>query len=201
MIRLSIISFVFGVLATLMLVTYCTPSDPVIVSEQSDTSTVITPGDSAATAKPVVIISPGVIDYFPDTIRDTTWLYHEIDTAAILADYIKHRRGHDTIVDDSSTMVAIGWHVHRNRLISVQAFVQNRRAVEIHHTTTIMQQVEQPRGRLYAGLGVGRSPDQFGLAPALAYQSKRQVLYTLNYDIIHKDIYLTVFFPLWPSGR
>ncbi len=162
---------------------------------EASTHTTIVPGDSVPVPKPVVIIKPGKVVY------DTMWQYYPVDTAAILADYHAHRFGNDTAVNDSSVMVSLAWHVHRNRLQSVQAFVQNRRAVEIHHHTTIIREIEQPHGRVFAGLGFGRSPEQFGLAPGLGYLSKRQNFYTLNYDVLNKDIYFSMYFPLWPSGR
>ncbi len=160
--------------------------------EISDTTdTIYLPGDPVPIPYPVVEIRDRWI-----TIYDT--IIREVDTAAILRDYFAHRHGYDTLANDSSVFVAIGWHVTQNRLISLTPYIANRKPTTIIHRTTVIREVEKKRNQYFMGVGVGRSPDQFGLAGSLALFTRQQNLYSLHYDMLNKDFYVTFYWRIPP---
>ncbi len=101
-------------------------------------------------------------------IHDTTYLYREIDTAAILADYFAERHyNNQTLIDDSLLLVSINAVVTQNRLQWVQPTVKIRQPLTIHHHITMpVQKNEQHWGLAAGGFGYN-SPAVFDAGPAL----------------------------------
>jgi hypothetical protein len=119
-----------------------------------------------------------------------------VDTAAILAAYFSENYYTNyPIVDDSNVFVSFDALVSENRLRWVVPYVQIKRPRVINHYTTVIQETEQ-RNKLFAGLGIGRSLNSFGLAPSLALLTKRQSLYSLHYDVMNKDLYFSMYFKI-----
>lgn len=144
-------------------------------------------GDTVAVPYPVIVPK-----YITKVVHDTIPI--DVDTAAILADYFAKVYGTDTLANDSSVFVSVDWMVMMNQLMWIRPHIMNRRATVVYQT---VMQMDKPRNRYFAGLGVGRSPNEFGLAPSVALLTKRQNLYTLNYDVLNQDIYFTVYFKLY----
>jgi hypothetical protein len=106
----------------------------------------------------------------PDTV------FIGADTAAILADYFATRQYADTLMNDTSALIALSEAVSQNRIAERTLTFQNRRATYI--TTTIVQPA-QPKLQLYAGAVAGK-----GLAaPVVQMGYKRWIVgagYNLN---------------------
>jgi len=166
----------------------CSRMEPV-VEHIYQNDTIWMPGDTVLKPYPVVEIDTNYI-----TIYDSTIIIQQVDTTAILRDYFTHRYSYNNVlVDDSNTFVSIDWHVNRNRLISVKPYVINRKPTA--YITTI-QEVEKKRNRYFAGIGIGRSPSSFGLAPSVALLTKREHLYSIHYDVLNKDFYFTMYWKI-----
>ncbi len=163
------------------------------VSSQSTTTNVVVPGDS------IVIKGDTVwLDAKPVIIIDTVFEQLPIDTNAILADYYARKQGRWILVDDTSLFVAINFEVYKNRLQWVVPETQNRRPVlvQINETYNLYQEVIKARNKYFGGIGIGRSPESFGLAPSLALLNRKNNLYSLSYDVLNKDFYFTIYFQL-----
>lgn len=143
-------------------------------------------GDSVPKPYPVFIIKR--VD---SIVYDT--IYPGIDTSAILADYFAKIYGNDTLANDSSVFVSIQYMVTHNRLIWVLPSIANRRASV---TNTVQNTINPPvlKTSFYAGVGVGRSPTEFGLTANLYMISKQNHGYGLSFDPINRDVYFTM---LW----
>ena len=100
------------------------------------------PGDSVPYA--VTVDRP-----IPQYIDTGGWRYYDIDTLAILRDYLSKVAYNDTLKDDSSAFIAIVDTLSRNRIQSRTLYYANRRPTIINNTT-ITQTIPETM-RLYAG--------------------------------------------------
>jgi len=150
------------------------------------TKDTITIRDTVLKAYPVIFVDTNFI-----TIYDSTIIIQHVDTSEIIRDYLAHRHGLETLVDDSNTFVSIEYHVHRNRLISVKPYIINRKPTSII-TTFLPEPVSY--NKYFAGIAIGRSPTSFGIGASLALLNKKDHLYNLSYDFINKDVYFTLYF-------
>lgn len=144
-------------------------------------------GDSIPYPVPVRV---PVISY-RDT-GSTHWRYKDIDTAAILKAFFARNFIADTLVNDTSLFIAVYDTVSENRIIY--------RKPKIHYFPTIIQKTTfiptPPVRKVFVGIGIGRNPNEFGLAPAALYISKKDNAYTAHYDFFNKDIYFTYFWKI-----
>jgi len=145
-------------------------------------------GDSIPVPYPVVKI-----------VKEDSIVYRnipaQIDSAAVAREYYAERYYKQYhIANDSSIFISIDALVSENKLRWVVPYVQIKKPQVINHYTTIIQEVEQ-RNKLFYGFGVGRNPNEFSLTGNLALYTKQHTLYSISYDIIHKDIYFTMYFP------
>ncbi len=154
------------------------------------TDTIIEPGDSIVVETQLPAPDPDTVILIPDTIIQL----QAVDTAAILADYFLQRIYRDTLKDDSSAFIRHDLTIYQNRITDSKLHFQNRRA-----KTVIKQTIspgESHRAKVFAGLSVGRSPEEFGAALNLALLTKRDHLYAAQYDFLNKDIYFTMYWKI-----
>jgi hypothetical protein len=151
-----IISVLIGLLFLQMECHRC----PELPENNCDSDTLYIPGDPYPKPYPVVAIV-----YHDSIVYDT--VPQKVDTALILKDYFAKIYGHDTIADDSSVFVAVNYMVTQNRLKWLKPAIQNRKPTTIIQNTSIIEKYE-PRLKLFAGVGVGRSLTSFGLAASIS---------------------------------
>ena len=125
-------------------------------------------GDSVPYAVRVPVPVPRYVEAPPDTV------FMHADTAAILADYFLTRRYADTLLNDTSALIALSETVARNRLTARALTFQNRRPTYI--TTTVLQ--PEPRARVYAGAMAGR-----GLAAPMVQVEWRRWSFGAGYNL------------------
>lgn len=143
-------------------------------------SKTVVPGDSVAVAYKVVL--PKTTDTIYQSIPAS------IDTAAIIRNYFASFRGTDTLANDSSVFVSINWTVSQNSLTAIQPFIANRRPTSIISLSPVVH----PKNKLYAGFLLGSQGRQPGFGPALSYQSKNDVLYSISYDLFNREVHLSM---------
>lgn len=115
-----------------------------------------------------------------------------IDSLVIARAYFSKRMGIDTLVNDSLYLLSLSWEVQENKPTFFQPTIVDRKPTTIISHTII----EKPRNKVFVGIGVGGSPNSFGLAPSVALYTKRENLYTASYDVINKDFYVTFFYKI-----
>ncbi|MBU1010947.1 MAG: hypothetical protein KKD74_12510 [Bacteroidetes bacterium] len=145
------------------------------------------PGDSIPKPYPEVKPEPFKVIYVEVPTN--------IDTSEILRKYHSEVYGRDTLANDSSVFVAVDWMVTKNRPVFFRPEIANRKPVAINHYTTYTFE-NPPVTRYFAGINIGRAPGEFGLGPSGALLTKKETLYTINWDMLNKDVYLTVLWNL-----
>ena len=115
-----------------------------------------------------------------------------IDSLAVARAYYAQRIGIDTLVNDSLYLLSLSWQVQENKPTFYQPTIVNRRPTVVISNTII----EPARNKYFIGFGVGRSPEQFGLAGSVALVTKKDNLYTMSYDVINKDFYVTFYYKI-----
>ena len=154
----------------------------------SKTDTCYIVGDSIP--YPYPIITTVKVD---SIIHDTT--FRKVDTALILADYFAKVYGNQILADDSSVFVSVQYMVTQNRLAWMLPSIANRKPTAIIQNTTV---INQPvlRTKFFAGIGVGRSPTEFGLTANALLLTKNDHAYSLSYDFLNHDVYCTLYWKI-----
>jgi hypothetical protein len=131
---------------------------------------------------------------FVDSIRYTD-IPLEVDSGAIIRDYFSEVYSTANVIDDSLAKLDLSWMVTRNRVKWIKP------ELTIHTKTheivkVITHPAPDPRTTGFMGLGIGRSPNSFGLAPSFALLTKKSNLYSIQYDVLNKDLYFTMYLTL-----
>ncbi len=122
------------------------------------------------------------------------WKYHSIDTALILADYFTKYYYQDTLLNDTNALFIVSDTITQNRIVSrIPQLTIYPRLIK---QTTFVKQVSQPNAKLFIGIGIGRNRAQFALAPSLMLITKKQTAYSLSYDLLNRDTYITMYWKL-----
>ncbi|MBS4056493.1 MAG: hypothetical protein KGZ82_04160 [Bacteroidales bacterium] len=164
----------------------CPESNP-CPEPRTDLRTDSIPGDSVAKPYPEIKPVPIKIVYVEVPAK--------VDTGEILRLYHAEVYGRDTLANDSSVFVAVDWMVTKNRPVFFKPEIANRKPVAINHYTTYTFE-NLPENKYFAGFNTGRSPKSFGFGPSFALLTKKETLFTINCDLLNKDVYLTVLWKL-----
>ena len=114
---------------------------------QVTTVTTIIPGDSIPKPYPVVVPGKPIIE------RDTFW--KDVDSAAIIADYLSRKIYKGIVLrDDSLLFASFDAYVSRNNLDSVHPFFAIRKETSVTHTTITYDCPESNKLRPF-GLAAG----------------------------------------------
>lgn len=140
----------------------------------------------------VVIIKDNYIPRIDSVVvRDS--VFRDVDTLAILSSYYELKFINDTILHDTSGIIII------NDIITENSIKERSFIIELYprYITKTKFITEKPKFELHGGIGVGRSIEQFGLSANILLRTRNANIYTISYDVINKDIYLTYYFKIW----
>jgi hypothetical protein len=152
----------------------------------ADTVNIIIPPDPEIIIKPV----PKPYPVYRDT-GSVRWKYKKIDSLEIVKLYFAQNKYHRILKDDTSAFVAITDVVTENELQEAIFEFQNRRPIMVQEINILPP--SKAKNKYFVGLGIGRSPTEFGLAPSVALLTKKDHLYTTHYDVLNKDLYFTMY--------
>ena len=124
----------------------------------------------------------------------TKWRSLKIDTLKILSEYYARHYYVDTLVNDSLVQIIVCDTISQNKIIFRKPLVKTF-PVFIKETT-IIKSNPILRRKVFAGIGIGRNPNQFGLSANLLYQTKKDRAYNLSYDLLNHDIYFTMYWKI-----
>lgn len=179
---------IIGILVFILTLRECSRPDP-CVGVATDTLTVhdTIQGDSVpyavAVEKPVVV---------RDTIRIPS---SPVDTQAILMAYFTENYYSMVLKDDTSAYCEYNTSVFNNELQPGEFVFQNRRPWHITNTYTSVIEYPESKFKMYAGISIGRSTKEFGLAPSLAFGWKNFIIGG-RYDLINSDVYVDIMYKL-----
>jgi hypothetical protein len=107
-----------------------------------------------------------------------------LDTVYILRDYNTKYYYQDTILNDFRGFAVVMDTIYRNRIKSRQTLINiNERTI---YQTSYIQ--EPKKIKIGVGGGLSGWSDKFGFHVGLAAINKKENMFTLNYDLINKDI-------------
>lgn len=167
----------------------CTHPTPDILQPVETHNTIRIKGDSIPVPYPVVSAPKDSLIFVHDTVAI------RIDSAKVFADYYTKVYGSLVMANDSNVYVDFDYMVTQNRLVWVKPNIQIKRNTVIIQNTSIINR-DMPSNSYYAGIGIGRSPESFGLSASLMMVNKKQNAYCLAYDAINNDFYFTFFWKI-----
>ncbi len=139
-----------------------------------------------------------VIKYIPKPVfRDTgsvKWRSMKIDTLEILAEYYSRHYYVDTLVNDSQMQIIVCDTISQNKIIFRKPLIKTFPV--LIKETTVIKSNPILRRKVFAGIGIGRNPDQFGLSANLLYASKQDQLYSVSFDLLNHDIYFSMYWKI-----
>lgn len=150
--------------------------------------TKVIPGDIRLVEIETTVPDPVFIDTGAFQIIE---LPQDVDTNAILADYFRTRRYHDTLSDDTSFRAVYEATVHKNRLADFRYQHQNLRKTAIYET-----HIHNHTRALMAGADVMLAPDRFNLGPSLLYHNRNEA-YQLSVGLLQKEFRFGYLRSLW----
>ena len=177
-------------LLVIFLLRQCTPQPEQPTNNNSHHSDTVT--DTIRIHDTITIHTP------PQTIFDTVYPKIPFDTLALIQDYFKVIISNDTLRGENYE-VAIEDVISRNRIQKRSAVVTVKEVLTtIHEIDSIYYTTEcpKPRTKVYAGFGVGGWVDKAGFAPAIAVQTKKDNLYSAEYDIINKIAWVHTYWKI-----
>ena len=110
------------------------------------------------------------------------------DTPSIIAAYVQKIVYSDTLLHDSTGFIFVQDTLQYNRIKS-----RLKRIKIYSYTKTIHTPV---KSHFFAGLGLGGNKNQFGVTGNLALQTKQGKLYTVQYDILNKSIFFSLYWKI-----
>lgn len=139
-----------------------------------------------------------VIHYVPKLIYQDTgstrWRWQKVDTTAILKDYFSRHYYADTLANDTNALIIVYDTISRNKIISRKPVLKIFTHL-IKQTTVIKSPVLSKR-KIFAGIGVGRNPNQFGLSASILYVSRKDNAYSFSYDLLNHDFYFSMYWKI-----
>jgi len=123
------------------------------------------------------------------------WKEQNIDTLEFIkqceqlfVEYYAINYYEDVLVDDTNGRVIVKDSVSENRIVH-RSFLYE----PVIHTHYVERTERIYKAEFYGGIGLGRSPTEFGLAPSFMFISKKRNAYSAHYDILNRDLYVTMY--------
>lgn len=166
------------------------PADDVALRTETDTMWL--PGDSIPADTEYLLGEPLI--FWDDSI---IYLDTEVDTMAILADYLARLVYTDTIRNDSSALIVVKDTITRNRIISRQVSFQNRRQTSVIFNTT---NITYENIGVFGGMMAIGNSGRFGIGPAVLLVHN-QSAYSLGFDLLNKDVQFMISRRIWKPRK
>jgi len=193
---LIIVSIMMAIIVMQREFHHCPKPEPCPEIDSTSSVTII-PGDSIPHQAPKVEIGK------PDSIVPQP-IPKKIDSAAVAQAYYSKVYGYNVMVDDSTLYVGFKWMVEQNQLKWTIPNIANRKKTAIIHKTTIIESVkpDDPKLKVFVGMGTGGNLNQFDIAPAIALLTRKQHLYTLDYKVFNEEFWIHTYWKLnWKFGK
>ena len=140
--------------------------------------------------EPITTIVPGDTVYISDTVYVTSddMPSHVWD---IISEHFTRKFYDEVLLNDSSAYLKVGVELFRNNVENLNYSFINRRPVDV-----ICPECPTIRNKWFIGGTISGSPTQFGAGPSAALLTRRDNLYSYNYDIINGVHSVSMFYKL-----
>jgi len=142
------------------------------------------------------------IKWYP-VYRDTgstKWRYYDVDTLAILRDYLSVKTYKRILKNDSVAFVQLDDTVSQNRLRGSKLTFQLFAPIKIERTTTTIAESQSSPIGFYAGITSGILNDRIGFGPALEYVHSNYS-YSFAYDGVQRLKSITIKRRIWKPKK
>ena len=172
--------FILALLAYIVFLRECTPPPKPIIETK-----IVYQVDSVYIPKVDTLHMVHMDTLYIDSLIYNTIIHEQIDTIYILRDYFTKYYYTDTIRNDSQALIVINDTLYRNRIKS--------------RYSQIKLFAEKPtlKNNFYIGGGITGGVDRLGLTVNGAMMTKRKKLYTASYDLINKEVSLSLYIKIF----
>lgn len=126
-------------------------------------------------------------------VETTDTIPANVDTLAIIKDYLAKYYYVQTI-KDTNLSVTITDTVTQNKIAGRGFSYQILKTQQIITNTTTI--TPATKTKMFAGLQLNGSKTQFGFAPSLAIETKKEHLYAIGYDVLNGSIQGSLYFKI-----
>jgi hypothetical protein len=130
--------------------------------------------------------------------HDTTFLFHDVDTTAILSDYFAEKFYVDTLSNDTILFALMRSKVAQNELQERSFTYSILRPETIIHKTEIINPL---KNKIFVDLSIGINMNQISTPIGLSYMSKSDKVYSVKYDPFMKVFFIGTSFKLFEYGK
>ena len=118
--------------------------------------------------------------------HDSVFVTEDVDTTAILLQYLSTVHVDDTIQNDSIAYIIVSDDISQNRIV--------KRTVAIKVYPLIKP--IKPRRKVYAGLSIGGGINRFTFGGTMLYQDRRDNIYGISYYPIERIVMVSVYWKI-----
>ena len=140
--------------------------------------------------EPIITIVPGDTVYISDTVYVTSddvppYIWE------VISEHYSRKFYEEVLINDSSAYLRIGVELFKNNVEDLNYSFINRRPIDV-----ICPECPTIRNKWFIGGTISGSPTQFGAGPSAALLTRRDNLYSYNYDIINGVHSVSMFYKL-----
>ncbi len=117
----------------------------------------------------------------------------DIDSLEIATAYFSEWMLVDTILNDTNGLIVINDRISQNKI--QERFIYPK-IITPHFKIVAKTKPYKERIKVFAGVGVNGNMNKFGISASILINTKKDALYSIYYDVINKDIGLTMYWKL-----
>lgn len=138
-------------------------------------------------------------EYIYQDTGSIKWRLQNVDTTAILYAYFSTVFYQDTIISDTNAFVVVRDSISQNlikhRQIEYKAYSHSKSEI------TTITKPERLRSKWFYGIGVGGSPNSFGVDVGVLILNKKENAYALSIDPFNRDVKFSMYWKIRLSKR
>ena len=116
-----------------------------------------------------------------------------IDSLEVALAYFSEWVLNDTILNDTNGLIVVNDTISQNRIKSRSIYPKT---IYPHYKIVTKTKPSIDKVKFFAGFGVSGNMNTFGMNASVLLKTKKDALYSISYDVINKDIALTMYWKL-----
>lgn len=140
--------------------------------------------------EPILVTLPG------DTIKTTDTIFINDGSISdnmwnVLEAHFTRKFYNEVLIDDSSAYFKLNFELYTNDVHNLNYVFLNKRPVEV-----ICPEIPKNRTKLFVGGNISGNPTTFGAGPSVALLTRKDNLYSYNYNIINNVHSVSMYYKL-----